>query len=191
MFIKAFFCCKIIITHTFKFNPLSNYTHMKMTYIFSLHQIWTESEKWAIASEIISWSRLSDITGLMADSVRMTSYDLWSREGLSVYQFLCLLTPGLSWNASTRSLWIYCYIVVLAHLLVIYFILFFSTCIPKYIFPPLPNTIWLSLPEYANIELAPLPTNTIYIYLISFFGRHLYTYTLICLPLAAAILKST
>ena len=57
-------------------------------------------------------------------------------------------------------------LLLLAHLLAIYFALLFSTCIPKYIFPPLPNTIWLSLPEYANIELAPP-------------------------PLAAAILKST
>ena len=75
----SFYC----FTHTFTFQLLYLITpRWRWQIILGLHQIWTQSEKCAIASEQSPWARLSDITGLLADSGCMTSNDFRWREGL-------------------------------------------------------------------------------------------------------------
>ena len=67
-----------------------------------LHQVWTQSEQCTVASKLIPWPRLSEITGLLAYSGQMILYDLRSRDGLSA--ILCLASTGLISRSLCRSL---------------------------------------------------------------------------------------
>ena len=82
-------CYRWIISH------IVYSTQTKMTYLSQLPQI-RKSKKCTIASKQIHWPCLLEITGLLADSARMTSYDLRSRKGLSA--ILCLASIGLKWK---------------------------------------------------------------------------------------------
>ena len=67
-----------------------------------LHQVWTQFEQCTVASKLIPWPHLSEITGLLADSGQMILYDLRSRDGLSA--LLCFASTGLISRSLCRSL---------------------------------------------------------------------------------------
>ena len=104
-FIKTspfFFLVKLLLLLPSHFNPYLYTPRWRWHIYLRLHQIWTQSEKCTISSEMIPWPCFLLITELLGDSGRMTSYDLGSREGLSA--ILCLPSTGLNWKVQKTVL---------------------------------------------------------------------------------------